>query len=137
MVRQPDPGGAPTPVKSWRSARVAVGGGGEACGGGGIDSAVSGDGGIGSAVGGDGAACPARRVREVADHFNLQVAHPCVLLTQHVSTSFLREAKDAGAGQDGELHSTEGGGVGFLRPNVARESSSSGAARAEARGACA
>ena len=44
----------------------------------------------------NGAKCSARRVREVADHFNLQVENPCCILTQHVSTSFLREAKDAG-----------------------------------------
>ena len=28
--------------------------------------------------------------------FNLQVENPCVILTQAVSTNFLREAKDAG-----------------------------------------
>ena len=44
----------------------------------------------------NGVAVPQKRIRELADHFNLQVENPCVILTQAVSTNFLREAKDAG-----------------------------------------
>ena len=43
----------------------------------------------------NGTSVPARRVRELADFYNYEVENPCVINTQAVSASFLRDPKDA------------------------------------------